>query len=113
VFGGDRRAAVCRELTKTHEQVIRGTLASLASDLAGGVLGEVTLVIDGATETAVSVSPAEAAAVVADREASGQSRKEAIAAVARELGVPKRDVYDAVVAFTRSARASRTDAGLK
>jgi 16S rRNA (cytidine1402-2'-O)-methyltransferase len=109
VFGGDRRAAVCRELTKTHEEVIRGTLASLAMDLAGGVLGEVTLVIDGAGETAVSVSPAQAAAAVADREAGGQSRKEAIAAVARELGVPKRDVYDAVVAFRRPARASRTD----
>lgn len=104
-FGGDRRAAVCRELTKTHEEVIRGTLASLAADLAGGVLGEVTLVIDGASQTAGAVSPSAAAAAVADREARGQPRKEAIAAVARELGAPRREVYDAVVAFRRPASA--------
>jgi 16S rRNA (cytidine1402-2'-O)-methyltransferase len=103
-FGGDRRAAVCRELTKTHEEVIRGTLGSLATDLAGGVLGEVTLVIDGAQRTAAPVSPVAAAAAVANREADGQPRKEAIAAVARELGVPRREVYDAVVTFRRPAR---------
>jgi 16S rRNA (cytidine1402-2'-O)-methyltransferase len=103
-FGPGRRAAVCRELTKTHEEVIRGTLASLAADLAGGVLGEVTLVIGGALPTAAAVSPGEAAAAVAEREESGQPRKEAIAAVGRELGVPRREVYDAVVASGRPQR---------
>jgi len=103
-FGADRRAAVCRELTKTHEQVIRGTLASLATDLAGGVLGEVTVVIAGAQPAAVAVSPAQAAAAVAEREERGLPRKEAIVAVARELGVPRREVYDAVVAGVRRAR---------
>jgi 16S rRNA (cytidine1402-2'-O)-methyltransferase len=103
-FGGDRRAAVCRELTKTHEEVIRGTLASLAADLAGGVLGEVTLVVDGSQPTPGPVSDDQAAATVAEREARGQPRKEAIAAVARELGVPRRQVYDAVVAGRRPAR---------
>lgn len=97
VFGGDRKAVVCRELTKTHEEVIRGTLASLAGDLAGGVLGEVTLVVDGAQRAAGPVSADQARAAVAEREARGQPRKEAIGAVARELGVPKREVYDAVV----------------
>jgi 16S rRNA (cytidine1402-2'-O)-methyltransferase len=101
VFGGSRQAAVCRELTKTHEEVIRGTLASLAADLAGGVLGEVTLVIAGAQQTAAPVSAGQAEAAVTEREARGQPRKEAIAAVARELGVPKRQVYDAVVARGR------------
>jgi len=106
-FGADRRAAVCRELTKTHEEVIRGTLAILASDLADGVLGEVTLVVDGAQPAAVAVSPGQAAAAVADREERGQSRKEAIVAVARELGVPRREIYDAVVAGTRASRGQR------
>lgn len=103
-FGGERRAAVCRELTKTHEEVIRGTLSSLAADLAGGVLGEVTLVIEGAERTPGPVRAEQADAAVAEREARGELRKEAIAAVARELGVPKRQVYDAVVAGGRAAR---------
>jgi 16S rRNA (cytidine1402-2'-O)-methyltransferase len=96
-FGPDRPAALCRELTKTHEEVRRGTLAELAEYTADGVLGEVTLVIGGATAGGKPVSPAEAAAAVADREADGQPRKEAIAAVAKELGLPKRTVYNAVV----------------
>jgi 16S rRNA (cytidine1402-2'-O)-methyltransferase len=108
-FGGDRRAAVCRELTKTHEEVIRGTLASLAADLADGVLGEVTLVISGAERPAGPVPADEAWAAVAEREARGQPRKEAIGTVARELGVPKREVYDAVVARGRSGRTQRAD----
>ncbi len=103
-FGPGRRAAVCRELTKTHEEVIRGTLGSLAADLAGGVLGEVTLVVGGALPTAAAVSPGQAAAAVAEREERGQPRKEAIVAVGRELGVPRRDVYDAVVASGRPHR---------
>src|SRR5215472_4680121 len=103
VFGGDRKAAVCRELTKTHEEVIRGTLASLAADLADGVLGEVTLVVDGARRAFGPVGADQASAAVAEREARGEPRKEAIGAVARELGVPKRQVYDAVVARRRSA----------
>jgi 16S rRNA (cytidine1402-2'-O)-methyltransferase len=103
-FGAERRAAVCRELTKTHEEVLRGTLAVLAADLAGGVLGEVTVVVAGAQPAAVVLSPGQAAAAVAEREESGQPRKEAIVAVARELGVPRREVYDAVVAGGRPAR---------
>jgi 16S rRNA (cytidine1402-2'-O)-methyltransferase len=100
-LGADRRAAVCRELTKTHEEVVRGTLASLAADLADGVLGEVTLVIDGARPVAVTISPSQAAAAVAEREARGQPRKDAIVAVAREFGVPRREVYAAVVVSAR------------
>ena len=103
-FGSDRRAAVCRELTKTHEEVIRGTLSNLAADLAGGVLGEVTLVIDGAEQASRPIETERADAAVAEREARGEPRKDAIAAVAREFGVPKRQVYDAVVAGGRSAR---------
>ena len=96
-FGADRRAAVCRELTKTHEEVIRGTLGSLVEAVAGGVLGEVTLVVAGASAVKPATTPAAAAAAVAEREQAGQPRKEAIAAVARDTGLPRRAVYDAVV----------------
>ena len=97
VLGPDRRAVVCRELTKTHEEVRRGTLAELAARFAGEVRGEVTVVVEGAAEPTVESTPVELARLVAVREASGEPRKEAIAGVAREIGVPRRDVYDAVV----------------
>jgi 16S rRNA (cytidine1402-2'-O)-methyltransferase len=95
-FGAERPAAVCRELTKTHEEIRRGTLAELAAWAAGDVRGEITLVVGGATAPA-AVEPADLAAAVAAREAAGEPRKEAIAAVARENGVPKRAVFDAVI----------------
>lgn len=98
-FGPDRPAAVCRELTKIHEQVRRGTIAELAEWTAGGdVLGEITIVVHGAPPVAAATTPEQAADLVAVREAAGMTRKEAIAAVARELGLPKREVYAAVVA---------------
>jgi 16S rRNA (cytidine1402-2'-O)-methyltransferase len=104
VLGPARRAVVCRELTKTHEEVRRGTLAELAEAFGGDVLGEVTVVVEGAPEQVVASTPEELARLVAVREASGEPRKEAIAGVARELGVPRRDVYDAVVSAKRPGR---------
>ena len=98
VLGDDRRAVVCRELTKTHEEVRRGTLGSLAAWAADGVLGEVTVVVEGAAERVEDLTPAELVRLVGVREQAGLSRKEAIAAVAAETGLAKRDVYDAVVA---------------
>ncbi|GAA4116825.1 16S rRNA (cytidine(1402)-2'-O)-methyltransferase [Nocardioides fonticola] len=95
-FGADRPAAVCRELTKTHEEVVRGPLAELAAWAADGVRGEVTLVVAGASPTAVDTDPASLRAAVAEREAAGTARKEAIVEVARIAGVPKRVVYDLV-----------------
>lgn len=97
-FGDDRRAAVCRELTKTHEEVRRGTLGELAAWARGGVLGEITVVVAGTTTARALATVEHAAALVAEREAAGAARKEAIAAVAREFGLPKRAVYAAVVA---------------
>ena len=97
-FGPERPAAVCRELTKTYEEVRRGTLAELASWAAGEVRGELTLVVAGAPAGAAGVDPATLAAAVADREQAGEDRKAAIAAVARQAGVPRRAVYDAVLA---------------
>ncbi len=156
-FGPDRRAVICRELSKTHEEIRRGTLGELADWAAGGLLGEVTLVVAGspvragarhaavagrpgqaaqpaglrqpaqlrqsahpghpglpaepgsaagpelAAEPGRALTPAEAtaAAEVAAREADGMPRKEAIATVAKETGLRKREVYDAVVAARR------------
>jgi 16S rRNA (cytidine1402-2'-O)-methyltransferase len=96
-FGPDRAAAVCRELTKTHEEVRRGPLADLVAWAGDGVRGEVTLVVAGAEPVAaLADDPGTLRAAVADREAGGMSRKEAIAEVARLSGVPRRDVYDLV-----------------
>ncbi len=95
-FGADRPAAVCRELTKTHEEVRRGPLAELVAWAEAGVRGEVTLVVGGATPVAVSTGEADLRAAVAAREDEGMSRKDAIKDAARAAGVPKRVVYDAV-----------------
>ncbi|MFT3874179.1 MAG: 16S rRNA (cytidine(1402)-2'-O)-methyltransferase [Nocardioides sp.] len=96
-FGPDRAAAVCRELTKTHEEVRRSALAELAGWAAAGVLGEITLVVAGAAPTpAVPPDPDSLRAAVAAREAEGRTRKEAIAEVARLAERPKREVYDVV-----------------
>ena len=96
-WGGDRPAAVCRELTKTHEEVRRGPLADLVAWAADGVRGEVTIVVQGAEATAaVDSDPASLRAAVADLEAGGATRKDAIAEVARLAGVPKREVYNLV-----------------
>jgi 16S rRNA (cytidine1402-2'-O)-methyltransferase len=97
-FGADRPAAVCRELTKTYEEVRRGPLAELAEWAAEGVRGEITLVVQGAPEVAVELSAAELAAEVAVEEAAGATRKDAIRAVVVRTGLPRRTVYDAVVA---------------
>jgi len=99
VFGAERRAAVCRELTKTYEEVRRGPLGELAQWAAEGVRGEITVVVEGAPEPRPGdLEPAELVRRVAAREEAGERRKEAIAAVAAEAGVPKREVFDAVVA---------------
>jgi len=96
-FGDERPAAVCRELTKTHEEVRRGSLTELVAWAADGVRGEVTIVVQGAEEYAgVASDPASLRAAVAEEEAAGATRKEAIADVARRAGVPKREVYDLV-----------------
>ncbi len=96
-FGPSRAAAVCRELTKTHEEVRRGPLADLVGWAADGVRGEVTLVVSGADPAAaLDADPDTLRSAVARREADGLSRKEAIVEVAKLSGVPRREVYDLV-----------------
>jgi 16S rRNA (cytidine1402-2'-O)-methyltransferase len=98
VLGGDRPAAVCRELTKTYEEIRRGTLAELELWAVDGVKGEITIVVQGAsTDTAVG-DPSQWVAQVHALESAGMTRKEAIADVAHSTGARKRDVFDAVVA---------------
>ncbi|NYG56980.1 16S rRNA (cytidine(1402)-2'-O)-methyltransferase [Nocardioides perillae] len=96
-FGDDRPGAVCRELTKTHEEVRRGGLAELAAWAADGVRGEVTLVVAGAPPAADGpLDTAGLRAAVAAAEAAGATTKDAVAEVARAAGIRRRDLYDLV-----------------
>jgi len=98
VWGADRPAAVCRELTKTYEEVKRGGLLELADWAAAeehGVRGEVTIVVAGADDEQRSYEPEELKALVADLQGKGQSRRDAIAAVVDMTGARKKDVYAA------------------
>ena len=101
-FGADRRGAVCRELTKTHEEVRRGPLSELVDWAAERVRGEVTIVIAGAVPVALT-DPAQLAELVAAAQATGMSRKDAIAEVVRRTGAPKRVVFDAAHAHPNQA----------
>ena len=98
-LGGERRAAVCRELTKTHEEVIRGTLAELAEWADDRVLGEITVVLAGATPQRRHRHPGgRGAALTVD----GLGVKDACAQViAAHPGAPsRRELYDAVLRVT-------------
>lgn len=96
VLGADRQAAVCRELTKTYEEVRRGTLGELAGWSAGGVRGEITVVLGGAE--VVESDPQELVGRVEQRAAGGVRLKDAVAEVAELAGVRKKELYDAVLA---------------
>ncbi|MGZ4469963.1 16S rRNA (cytidine(1402)-2'-O)-methyltransferase [Oryzihumus sp.] len=98
-FGADRPAAVCRELTKTYEEVRRGDLADLAAWAADGVRGEITIVVGGAP-AAVS-DPDEALRVIQERVAAGERLKDVAADVAASTGLSKKALYDAAVAARR------------
>ncbi len=103
-FGPDRPAAVCRELSKTHEEVLRDCLGALARwATSAPIRGEITVVVQGAGRPGDAGVDEEGLAVrVAALEEQGIGRKEAISLVAASTGRPKRAVFDAVVA--RKAR---------
>ncbi|GAO09670.1 16S rRNA (cytidine(1402)-2'-O)-methyltransferase [Streptomyces lydicamycinicus] len=110
IFGAERRAAVCRELTKTYEEVKRGPLAELVPWAAEGVRGEITIVVEGAPESGPQdLGPEELVRRVRVREEAGERRKEAIAAVAADAGLPKREVFDAVVAAKNAAKTDPSE----
>jgi len=100
-FGADRAAVVCRELTKTHQEIVRAPLGELAKWASAGVLGEVTVVVAGAAEVR-NGDLAAAIEEVAATEQAGSSRSDAIATIAAKLGLRRRDLYEAVI------RADRT-----
>ncbi len=98
-FGATRRAAVCRELTKTHEEVLRGELVELAKWAQGEVRGEITVVVDGASQQDVRdaaglASEEDVVRAVREAMAGGLSRKDAAAEIAESAGLSKRDVYE-------------------
>jgi 16S rRNA (cytidine1402-2'-O)-methyltransferase len=96
-IGGQRRVAVARELTKKFEEVWRGTLAEAVEHLAGTEsLGEYVLVIEGAPEREPATESDVEAALRA-RLATGMPKRDAVAEVAADLDVPKRQVYDAAL----------------
>jgi 16S rRNA (cytidine1402-2'-O)-methyltransferase len=95
-FGADRRAAVCRELTKTYEEVRRGTLAELVDWSEGGVKGEITVVVAGAERVVPSLG--EAVDGIRRRVAGGERLKDVAADVAAHSGLSKKALYDAAVA---------------
>jgi len=102
--GGSRRAAVCRELTKLHEEVARGTLAELGARFAEAPRGELTLVVEGARESidAPATEPVKAAALDPDalidaRLAQGLGVREIARELAAEHGLDRREAYKRVV----------------
>ncbi|MBK0422600.1 16S rRNA (cytidine(1402)-2'-O)-methyltransferase [Leucobacter sp. CSA2] len=100
-FGPERRAAVCRELTKLHEEVKRGTLAELAAWASEGVRGEIVVVVEGAPELAAS--PESALAEVQQRVAQGDRLKDAAREVAAATGLSARELYAAALAARSTA----------
>ncbi|MFF4624856.1 16S rRNA (cytidine(1402)-2'-O)-methyltransferase [Nonomuraea jabiensis] len=95
-FGPDRQAAVCRELTKTYEEIRRGGLGELAEWAAKDVKGEITLVVAGYAPGEGEPDLDELVAEVDRRVAEGVQRRLAVAEVAKQAGIPKRELYDLV-----------------
>ena len=95
-FGDDRPAAVCRELTKTYEEVRRGTLAELAAWAEDNARGEITVVVAGLRGSATEVS--DVVPVILERVAAGERLKDVCADVATTTGLSKKALYDAAVA---------------
>jgi 16S rRNA (cytidine1402-2'-O)-methyltransferase len=95
-FGAARAAAICRELTKTYEEVRRGGVAELAAWASEGVRGEVTIVVEGAAPAApLDLDDDALDQLVQEAVATGLSRKDAVSDVAARTGVPRKQVYAA------------------
>jgi 16S rRNA (cytidine1402-2'-O)-methyltransferase len=94
-FGPDRPAVACRELTKTHEEVRRGSLGQLTEWAVAGLRGELTIVVAGATLTKREPETGELAAAVAALVATGMTTRDAVDAVAAEHEISRRLVYNA------------------
>ncbi len=103
IFGEGRRAAICREMTKTYEETVRGTLSELlAWSTSKEILGEITMVIAGVPVGSAAKTAEEMVNRVREFESAGMDRKDAIATVAKEFDLPKKVVYAAVVDASKS-----------
>ena len=101
-FGLDRIGAVCREMSKHYEEVVRGELSQLIEWAESkDILGEITIVISGFDPGTREFDSAQLVQMVLNQELAGEGRKEAIAQVAKETGISKRVVFDAMVAYKR------------
>ena len=99
-FGLDRIGAVCREMSKHYEEVVRGELSQLIEWAESkDILGEITIVISGFDPGTREFESAQLVQMVLNQESAGEGRKEAIAQVAKETGISKRVVFDAMVAY--------------
>ena len=99
-FGLDRSGAVCREMSKHYEEVVRGDLSQLIEWAESkDILGEITIVISGFDPGTREFDSAQLVQMVLNQESAGEGRKEAIAQVAKETGISKRVVFDAMVAY--------------
>ena len=105
IFGTERKGAICREMTKTYEETIRGSIADLQKWAEGReILGEITMVFAGVAEGSEIKTADDAVARVREYEAAGMDRKGAIATVAEEFDLPKKIVYAAVVDANKMSR---------
>lgn len=94
-FGDERRVALCRELTKVHEEVVVGTLAELAVRLAEtAARGECTLVLEGAPEEETVEDDAAIIDALRAELQTGASTRDAVSAIVERTGAAKRHVYD-------------------
>lgn len=99
-FGLDRIGAVCREMSKHYEEVVRGEISQLIEWAESkDILGEITIVISGFDPGTREFDSAQLVQMVLNQESAGEGRKEAIAQVARKTGISKRVVFDAMVAY--------------
>ena len=97
-FGDDRPAAVCRELTKTYEEIRRGGLGELAAWAEEGVKGEITVVVAGRPAAAVGTDPADVIPEILERAAAGERLKDVTRDVAARTGMSAKALYDAALA---------------
>jgi 16S rRNA (cytidine1402-2'-O)-methyltransferase len=103
IFGSDRQAAICREMTKTYEETVRGSLQELILwSQSKEILGEITIVLAGVPVGTAEKTAEEIVARVREYESAGMDRKDAISTVAKECELPKKVVYAAVVDASKS-----------
>jgi len=103
IFGNERRAAICREMTKTYEETVRGSLHELIEwSESKEILGEITMVIAGVPVGTAAKTAEEIVTRVREFESAGMDRKDAISTVAKEYELPKKVVYAAVVDASKS-----------